>query len=93
MSERDAVDPETVEHVAELARVDLDAEELERFAAQFADILEYFDTLDEVPETDAEPDLANVMRDDEISECLSREDALRNAPETEDGKFKGPRVS
>jgi aspartyl-tRNA(Asn)/glutamyl-tRNA(Gln) amidotransferase subunit C len=93
MSERDAVDPETVEHVAELARVDLTGEETERFAAQFADILDYFDTLDEVPEIDSGPDLANVMRADEIRDCLSREDALRNAPETEEGKFKGPRVS
>jgi aspartyl-tRNA(Asn)/glutamyl-tRNA(Gln) amidotransferase subunit C len=93
MSERDAVDPETVEHVAELARVDLTQEETERFAAQFADILGYFDTLDAVPEAEFEADLANVMREDEIEDCLDREAALRNAPETEDGKFKGPRVS
>jgi aspartyl-tRNA(Asn)/glutamyl-tRNA(Gln) amidotransferase subunit C len=93
MSERDAVDPETVEHVAELARVDLSEAETERFAEQFADILGYFDTLDEVPEADFEADLANVMREDEIEECLDREATLRNAPETEDGKFKGPRVS
>ena len=93
MSERDAVDPETVEHVAELARVDLTEAETERFAAQFADILNYFDTLDEVPEIDSEPDLANVMRADEVRDCLSREEVLRNAPETEEGKLKGPRVS
>jgi len=93
MSERDAVDCETVEHVAELARVDLTEGETERFAAQFADILEYFETLDEVPEVDSEPDLANVMRTDEVAECLSQEAVLRNAPETEDGTFKGPRVS
>jgi len=92
MSERTAVDPETVEHVAELARVDLDAEELERFAAQFADILGYFETLDDVPAIDSEPNLTNVMRTDDVGDCLSREDALRNAPETEEGKFKGPSV-
>ena len=93
MSERDAAEPETVEYVAELARVNLTEEDTERFAAQFADILDYFDTLDEVPEAEFEADLANVMREDEIAECLDREAALRNAPETEDGKFKGPRVS
>jgi aspartyl-tRNA(Asn)/glutamyl-tRNA(Gln) amidotransferase subunit C len=93
MSERDAVDAETVEHVAELARVDLTAEETERFAAQFADILGYFDTLDEVPAVDADADLANVMRPDEERACLSQAEALRNAAETEEGKFKGPRVS
>ena len=88
----DRVDDAEVRHVADLARVDLDDDEVELFAEQFADILEYFDALDEVPEVDAEADLANVMRPDEVRECLTQEEALRNAPETEDGFFKGPRV-
>jgi len=88
-----AVDAEEVRHVAELARIDLDEDEVERFATQFVEILEYFDTLETVPTVEAEPDLTNVMRDDEIEASLSREDALANAPETEDGYFKGPRVS
>jgi aspartyl-tRNA(Asn)/glutamyl-tRNA(Gln) amidotransferase subunit C len=33
------------------------------------------------------------MRPDEVREGLSQEEALRNASETEDGYFKGPRVS
>jgi aspartyl-tRNA(Asn)/glutamyl-tRNA(Gln) amidotransferase subunit C len=94
MSDSDqTVDPEAVEHVAGLARVDLDDEEVERFTEEFADILSAFEALDEVPETDREEDLANVMRADEIREGLSQEEALENAPETEDGFFKGPRVS
>ena len=93
MSEPDAVDPEEVRHVAGLARVDLDDAEVEAFAAQFAEILAYFETLDEVPAVESEPTLVNVMRPDEERECLDREAALRNAPETEDGYFKGPRVS
>jgi aspartyl-tRNA(Asn)/glutamyl-tRNA(Gln) amidotransferase subunit C len=88
-----AVDPETVRHVAELARIDLDENEVDRFAEQFSDVLAYFDTLDEVPDVEADPDLTNVMRDDDIEDGLTREAALRNAPEAEDGYFKGPRVS
>ena len=88
----DRVDDAEVRHVASLARVDLDDEEVELFAEQFADILEYFDALDEVPETDSEEELDNVMRPDEIREGLTQEEALQNAPETEDGYFKGPRV-
>ena len=87
-----AVDPEAVEHVADLARVDLSPDEREAFAAQFAEILEYFEALDEVPEVEAEPDLVNVLRTDEVSEGLSQEDALSNAPATEDGYFEGPPV-
>ncbi|MFB6092259.1 MAG: Asp-tRNA(Asn)/Glu-tRNA(Gln) amidotransferase subunit GatC [Haloquadratum sp.] len=87
------VDAEEVEHVAELARVDLDAEEVDAFAEQFAEILEYFEALDEVPELESEPDLVNVMRADEVEASLEQADALRNAEATEDGFFKGPRVS
>jgi aspartyl-tRNA(Asn)/glutamyl-tRNA(Gln) amidotransferase subunit C len=87
------VDEEEVRHVASLARVDLDEEEVDRFTEQFADILDYFEALDEVPEIEAEAELANVMRPDEVREGLSQEEALQNAPETEDGYFKGPKVS
>ena len=87
------VDAATVRHVATLARVDLDEEEVERFTGQFAEILEYFEALDDVPDVDSEADLVNVMRPDEVREGLTQGEALRNAPETEDGRFKGPRVS
>ncbi|QLD88233.1 Asp-tRNA(Asn)/Glu-tRNA(Gln) amidotransferase subunit GatC [Natronomonas salina] len=87
------VDDEEVRHVASLARVDLDDEEVERFTEQFGDILEYFEALEEVPEVDREAELANVMRPDEVEEGLTQEEALQNAPETEDGYFKGPKVS
>ena len=88
----DAVDPEAVRHVAALARVDLDEAAVDAFAEQFADILAYFETLDDVPAVDAEPDLVNVLRADEVREGLSQDEALANAPETEDGYFKGPPV-
>lgn len=88
-----AVEPEDVRHVASLARVDLDDEEVDRFVEQFADILDYFETLDEVPEVDSETDLANVMRADEVRDSLDQDEALRNVPEDEAGFFKGPKVS
>jgi len=88
-----AVDPDEVEHVADLARVNLDREERERFTEQFADILSSFETLDEVPEVEPASELTNVMRPDEIETSLDQDEALENAPEREDGFFKGPRVS
>ena len=91
--ETPAVTAEQVRDVAELARVDLTEAEVEEFADQFEEVLADFDELDEVPEVEGEPDLVNVMRDDEIEEGLTQEEALRNATETEDGYFKGPRVS
>lgn len=88
-----SVDPDEVRHVASLARIDLDDAEVEQFAGQFADILAYFDTLDEVPAVDREADLTNVFRPDEDREGLTQAEALANAAETEDGYFKGPPVS
>jgi len=87
------VDDEEIGHVAELARIDLDESEVDRFAEQFADILDYFEALDSVPAVESEPDLVNVLRPDEVESCLDQAEALKNAPETEDGYFKGPRVS
>ncbi|GAB7017564.1 Asp-tRNA(Asn)/Glu-tRNA(Gln) amidotransferase subunit GatC [Halostagnicola sp. A-GB9-2] len=89
----DAVTPEDVRHVASLARVDLEDDEIEQFTGQFADILEYFETLDEVPAVDQDAELTNVMEPDEVRDSLDSESALENAPETEDGYFKGPNVS
>ncbi len=87
------VGPDEVDHIADLARVELDDDERALFAEQFGEILSYFETLDEVPETEREPELTNVMRPDNRRESLDRDDALKNAEETEDGQFKGPRVS
>lgn len=87
------VPDEEVRHVAELARIGLDDEEVEEFSEQFGEILSAFETLDEVPEIERRDALENVMRADEVREGLSQEAALRNAPETEDGYFKGPNVS
>ncbi|WP_336337318.1 Asp-tRNA(Asn)/Glu-tRNA(Gln) amidotransferase subunit GatC [Haloarcula brevis] len=88
-----AVDPEEVRHVADLARVDLADDEIERFTGQFVDILDAFEALDDVPETDRDAELSNVMRPDEVRESLSQEEALQNASDTEAGQFKGPKVS
>jgi len=93
MSDDPPVDPEEVRHVADLARVDLDDESVEAFAGQFADILAYFETLDEVPEVEREEELDNVLRPDEVRDGLSQEEALSNAPDSEEGYFKGPKVS
>lgn len=88
----DDVDPATVEHVAEQARIDRSDAEVSALVEDFADILGYFEILEEVPEVEDDPDLVNVMRTDTVEESLSREETLRNAPESEDGFFKGPPV-
>lgn len=86
------VDAEDVRHVATLARIDLEADEIEEFREDFADILEYFERLEEVPDVEVDEEIDNVLRPDEIEESLSAEEALANAAAREDGYFKGPPV-
>jgi len=82
-----------VEHIAKLADIDIDKDELATFTHQFNAILEYFDVLDRVHGKDAIPqDLSNVMREDEVEPSLPQEEVLRNAAAQEDGFIKAPRV-
>jgi aspartyl-tRNA(Asn)/glutamyl-tRNA(Gln) amidotransferase subunit C len=82
-----------VHHIAELADVGINGEELGTFTHQFNAILEYFDVLDRVSgDTEVTRDLCNVMREDETEPSLPQEDVLRNAAAQEDGFIKAPRV-
>jgi len=86
-----------LDHVANLARISLTAEEKERFAAQIGDVLTYIAQLNEVDVTGVEPTahafpVVNVWATDIPQPGLSVEDALRNAPEKRDDMFVVPRV-
>jgi aspartyl-tRNA(Asn)/glutamyl-tRNA(Gln) amidotransferase subunit C len=92
-----AIDRTAVDHVARLARLDLSEEERERMKTELSHIIEHAETiqaldLDGVPPTSHAIPLRNVMRRDEATESLDQADALKNAPEAEDGRFKVPRI-
>ena len=80
-------------HIAELADIGIDKEELEEFTGRFNEILDYFDILDQVePGEMREADLVNVFRDDAVEPSLPGEEVLANTCEKEDGFFRAPRV-
>ncbi len=88
---------EEVIHVADLARLDLDEESIDRFAEQIGEILEYVDTLNQVDTEGVTPTshaifLNNAFREDEERAHLDNDTALANAPEKEDGGFIVPKV-
>jgi aspartyl-tRNA(Asn)/glutamyl-tRNA(Gln) amidotransferase subunit C len=90
-----AINREEVLHVAKLARLALSEEELERFGAQLANILEAVGKVSEldlegVPPTSHPLDLVNVFGEDEPRPSLPQEEALANAPDPEDGFFGVP---
>lgn len=87
------VNERDVAHIAELADIGVDHEDLAQFTREFNAILEYFDILDQVKTGEAPaPDLINILRDDEIEPSLPLEEVLKNAGETEDGFIKAPKV-
>jgi aspartyl-tRNA(Asn)/glutamyl-tRNA(Gln) amidotransferase subunit C len=82
-----------VEHVARLARLHLSPEELERMRGQLSDILDSIALLQEVdvtgvPITAHVTGLASVMRPDLVTDKLTVEQALANAPEKQDNMFR-----
>jgi aspartyl-tRNA(Asn)/glutamyl-tRNA(Gln) amidotransferase subunit C len=88
---------EQVQHVARLARLELSDEELERMREQLSAILEAVGKVAELDLEGVEPtahplDLVNVLADDVPRPSLSREEALANAPDPEDGFFGVPAV-
>jgi len=87
------VSEKEVEHIAGLADLGINKDELAEFTHQFNAILDYFDVLDQVQgDTAITHELTNVMREDVIEPSLPQEDVLRNAPAKEDGFIKAPRV-
>ncbi|HIU63907.1 MAG TPA: Asp-tRNA(Asn)/Glu-tRNA(Gln) amidotransferase subunit GatC [Candidatus Avacidaminococcus intestinavium] len=86
-----------VAHIAQLSRLTIPQDEMEKFTEEFNQILNYADMLNELDTKGVEPTanvlpLSNVLRDDVALEGVSLEEALVNAPEVHDGGFKVPRV-
>jgi aspartyl-tRNA(Asn)/glutamyl-tRNA(Gln) amidotransferase subunit C len=87
-----------IEHVARLARLTLTADEVERLRDQLGVILEHAAKVGEVaaqdvPATASAVPQVNVLRADEAEPSLSQAEALANAPDAEDGRFRVPPVA
>ncbi|MDL4841759.1 Asp-tRNA(Asn)/Glu-tRNA(Gln) amidotransferase subunit GatC [Aquibacillus rhizosphaerae] len=88
---------EQVKHVAHLARLAITDDEVEKMTKQLGDIITYAELLNDLDTESVEPtthvlDLKNVMRKDEPKKWIEREDALKNAPDSQDGQFRVPSI-
>ncbi len=92
--------PETdfdVGYVAQLCRLELSDEEKSRYQKQLEKVLDYMKQVDAIDVSGIEPTahatpVFDVMREDEPRESLSREDALRNAPQVAHDQFAVTKV-
>jgi aspartyl-tRNA(Asn)/glutamyl-tRNA(Gln) amidotransferase subunit C len=93
----DVISEEQVRHVANLARLGLTDDEIEKMGGQLDAILDSIEKIQEldlsgVPPTANPLDLSNVLRPDEPRPELAQEQALSPAPERVDDLFAVPRI-
>ncbi len=88
-----------IEAIAALAHLRLDDEEIELYAKQLSDILEYANQVQQI-DTTGVPPTASVLsrheadRPDVVHQSLDRQSSLSNAPDAsiDAGLFRVPRV-
>ena len=91
------ISSDDVRHVARLAEIELSDGEISKITPQLDKILEHIARVSAVDTDGIQPtshalDIKNVFRDDIIDDSISQEEALKNAPEEEDGGFSVPRI-
>ena len=89
-----------VAKIAELSRLELTAEEMDLFTEQLSSIISHVAKLNELETADVPPmshcapegDMKYAQRDDQVRPGLGQKLAVENAPDSEDGYFRVPRV-
>lgn len=90
-----------VEKIAELGRLELTAEEVDLFTDQLSSIIGHIEKLKELDTANVPPmshcapagdDMAYAKRDDQVRPGIGQKLAVENAPDSQAGYFKVPRV-
>ena len=86
-----------IEHVANLARLNLTEEEKDKMTSEMENIISYVDKLNELDTSNVKPmehviPIKNVFREDKVDKSYDIDRILANAPSQEDGCFKVPKV-
>ena len=86
-----------VKHVAKLANLPLSSDEEKKYSEQLSKILDYIEQLNKVDILNVEPTLNvsgknNVMRKDEVGECLTQDEALLNVKQKREGFFSVKKI-
>lgn len=92
-----SINKKDVLHVADLARLALSEAEIDLYTSQLQRILSYVEKLSELDTKGVEPTTYTVppktaFREDKTKDSLPHEEALRNAPASERGCFKVPKI-
>ena len=91
------IDSQLVRKVANLARLELTADEETQFTTQLGSILDYIEQLNQLDVTNVAPttraiDVSNVTREDILQPYPEREAILNSAPQQEGDFFRVPKI-
>ncbi|MFM7364878.1 MAG: Asp-tRNA(Asn)/Glu-tRNA(Gln) amidotransferase subunit GatC [Cuspidothrix sp.] len=91
------IDSELVRKVANLARLELTADEEGKFTTQLSSILDYVEQLNELDVTNVQPttraiDVSNITREDILQPYSDRNAILNSAPQQEGDFFRVPKI-
>ncbi len=92
-----SVDNNTVEKIAELAKLEFNDASKEAIKSDLNKMIEFVDKLNELDTENVEPLIymlaeTTSLREDEIKDHISQKDALKNAPQKDSDYFKVPKV-
>lgn len=91
------IDRDLILKLENLAKLELSETERERLGTDLTNILNMVEKLNELDTSKVEPltyisDVVNMLREDEIKNQVTNEQALSNAPEKNEPYFKVPKV-
>ncbi|OBQ34839.1 MAG: glutamyl-tRNA amidotransferase [Anabaena sp. CRKS33] len=91
------IDSQLVRKVANLARLELTADEETQFTTQLGSILDYIEQLNQLDVSNVVPttraiDVSNVTREDILQPYPEREAILNSAPQQEGDFFRVPKI-
>ena len=91
------VSKEEILHIANLARLNLEEDEIEKYRENLQDILNFANVVNNAPVEGLDVTIGaneekNVFRKDEINVFEDTESLLQNAPSREQNMFKLPKV-
>ena len=92
-----AVSKEEILHIAKLADLKIEENEIDEYAKNLEDILNFAQIINSVDTENVKESIGtlnnvNVFRKDEVKEFEDKEALLQNAPEQENSMFRIPKV-
>ncbi len=91
------IDRKDVEKLAHLSRLELTEEELASMESDMNKMLQFVEKINEMDLEGVEPlaymsDEVNILREDEVKQDITHEEALKNAPDKDTDYFRVPKV-